>query len=98
MHIQEFLSLDRDQRRDTIVTMIADAKKKNETLNAVLRREDQRVADHIETQLDKPLKGLPIVVKDNIMLKGTICTAASKMLEDYVAPYTATTLQKLIDA
>jgi aspartyl-tRNA(Asn)/glutamyl-tRNA(Gln) amidotransferase subunit A len=45
-----------------------------------------------------PLCGLPIVVKDVLCLKGVRCTAGSRILENYIAPYNATTVQKLLDA
>lgn len=43
------------------------------------------------------LHGVPILIKDNISYKGHRLTCASKFLEDYVAPYTSTALQKLLD-
>lgn len=42
-----------------------------------------------------PLDGLPIAVKDNLCLLGTRTTAASKILGNFEAPYTATALEKL---
>jgi Asp-tRNA(Asn)/Glu-tRNA(Gln) amidotransferase A subunit family amidase len=69
MTIEQFLAHDIDTRRILIHTMIADAKEKNSNLNAVIRREDTRVTDHIEDQLTKPLGGLPLVIKDNILLE-----------------------------
>ena len=36
-------------------------------------------------------------MKDNILLQGEISSCGSKMLENYVAPYTATCLKKLED-
>lgn len=45
-----------------------------------------------------PLIGVPILIKDNIMFKGKICSSASKMLEHFVAPYNATIIDKLLDA
>ncbi|WP_188903401.1 Asp-tRNA(Asn)/Glu-tRNA(Gln) amidotransferase subunit GatA [Deinococcus aerophilus] len=45
-----------------------------------------------------PLAGLPVVIKDNLNLTGTRTTCASRMLEHYVSPYTATAVQRLISA
>jgi len=39
--------------------------------------------------------GMPISVKDNICIRNTNTTCASKILEDYVAPYDATVISKL---
>ena len=39
--------------------------------------------------------GLPIGIKDNICVKGTRTTCSSKMLENFVAPYSATVAEKI---
>lgn len=44
------------------------------------------------------LAGVPILLKDNILVKGKHCSAGSLFLKDYVAEYTSTVAQKLIDA
>jgi aspartyl-tRNA(Asn)/glutamyl-tRNA(Gln) amidotransferase subunit A len=42
-----------------------------------------------------PLAGVPLSVKDIFCVEGTPSTAASKMLENFVAPYTATPVERL---
>jgi aspartyl-tRNA(Asn)/glutamyl-tRNA(Gln) amidotransferase subunit A len=41
------------------------------------------------------LAGAPLAIKDNISIKGLRCTCGSKILENYVALYHATAIQKL---
>lgn len=45
-----------------------------------------------------PLAGIPCAFKDNMNQEGTHTTCASHMLENYVSPYTATCVQRAIDA
>lgn len=45
-----------------------------------------------------PLAGVPVAFKDNMNQMGTHTTCSSRMLEDYVSPYTATCVQRAIDA
>ena len=44
---------------------------------------------------DLPLLGVPIAVKDNICKAGVPTTAASRLLERYVPPYSATVVSRL---
>ena len=45
--------------------------------------------------VDRPLGGVPIAIKDLINVAGQPCTCASKILRSYVAPYDATVIRKL---
>ncbi len=76
---------------------------KKSNINAVIEIFD----DAIDTakQMDERIKngyrgklaGVPILVKDNILIKGKHCSAGSLFLKDYIAEYTSTVAQKLID-
>jgi aspartyl-tRNA(Asn)/glutamyl-tRNA(Gln) amidotransferase subunit A len=45
-----------------------------------------------------PLAGIPLAIKDNICREWGRTTCASKMLAEYRSPYTATCVQRLLDA
>ena len=53
---------------------------------------DEKIAQGEEVPL---LAGIPASIKDLIMTAGVRTTAASKILENYVAPYDATVIKKL---
>ena len=77
------------------------AKEKNAELNAYLELFDADDAAIASAQKridsgDAPLLcGIPLAIKDNILIEGRVASAASRMLENYVAPYDATVIEKL---
>jgi aspartyl-tRNA(Asn)/glutamyl-tRNA(Gln) amidotransferase subunit A len=59
-------------------------------------RADERIAlSEVEGHDFPELCGIPCSIKDAIMVEGQKCTAASKILENYVAPYDATVIKKI---
>lgn len=59
------------------------------------REEAKKADDMIAKGESKPLTGIPLAIKDNILIKGRIASAASKILENYRASYDATVVEKL---
>ncbi|MGI5935453.1 MAG: Asp-tRNA(Asn)/Glu-tRNA(Gln) amidotransferase subunit GatA [Oscillospiraceae bacterium] len=80
--------------------------KENREINAVITVSEERALEQarrverrlLEGQEVSPLAGVPILIKDNIMVEGVRMTCASRMLENYVAPYDASVIEKLEEA
>lgn len=89
---------------DVVSSYLKRIEVENPKLNAFLEVFDDVQASAAEAQkrIDSgsahALTGVPIAVKDNILIKGKRASAASKMLENYVATYDATAISKLKDA
>jgi aspartyl-tRNA(Asn)/glutamyl-tRNA(Gln) amidotransferase subunit A len=62
------------------------------------RAQAERVDARVRAGETLPLAGVPLAVKDNMCLLGTPTTCASRILEGWIAPYTATAVQRLLDA
>lgn len=78
--------------------VLAVIEKENAEINAYLEVYDDvieqaRAADALIAQGNiQPLTGIPISVKDNLLVKGKTATCASKILTGYVAPWDATVI------
>ncbi len=76
--------------------------KKDKEINSFLEVSDNLALDQAksvdeEAQL-KALSGVPVMVKDNILVEGFRSTAGSKILEHFKAPYNATVVEKIEEA
>src|SRR5665213_2894161 len=81
-------------------------KKKNSEINAYLEVYDNALvqASYADKAIEKfraekkdfpLLMGIPVAVKDNILVRGQIASSASKILQNYRATYDATVIEKL---
>ncbi|MBU2566076.1 Asp-tRNA(Asn)/Glu-tRNA(Gln) amidotransferase subunit GatA, partial [Patescibacteria group bacterium] len=85
--------LDQIQGMDGVLHAFLEVYEK-EALEAAERSDIRREEGNALGVLD----GIPIALKDNIMLQNKRCTAGSKMLATYNASYDATVTKKLLDA
>ena len=76
---------------------------KNKEINAYLEIFDdvlvqaQTADEMIKEGKSFPLLGIPLAIKDVILIEGRRVGAASKILENYIATYDATVIKKLKD-
>ena len=64
------------------------------TLNPKIKEQASKV-DKIKSNRKLPLKGIPLVIKDNFLTKGLRTTASSKVLDNYIPKYSATVVKLL---
>ncbi len=67
-------------------------------LNPNALAEARRVAERVRAGERLPLAGVPLAVKDNLTTQGLVTTAGSRILENFVPPYTATAVERLREA
>ncbi|MEK7604100.1 MAG: Asp-tRNA(Asn)/Glu-tRNA(Gln) amidotransferase subunit GatA [Patescibacteria group bacterium] len=71
----------------------------NEKLNAYLSVFPNSKPETLNSKPSaSPLWGVPSAIKDNILIDGTVCTAGSKILKNYISAYDATVIKKLSSA
>ena len=77
MTITDFLS--HTDKPYLLSELLTQAKKKNEHNPAVLRRDDDYIQSCQDLQFSKTVQGCPMVIKDNILLEGTVSTFGSQI-------------------
>jgi len=88
---------------ELIRTYLDKIKKENKEFNDFLNLteklalEEAKAVDDKISQREKigPLEGIPMAIKDNILVEDYEATAGSRILKDYIAPYDATVIKKL---
>ncbi len=70
-------------------------KERNEETNALLSVMEKQSEKIKNVSSELPLYGAVFAIKDNILIKGESCTAGSKLLEHYRAPFDATVIEKI---
>lgn len=94
---------------DLAKTYLKEIEAKNKELNVYLevfsdvldqaKEADRQLQNFKTSKLETPaLLGIPLAIKDNILIKGRKAGSASKILEGYVATYDATVIKKLKEA
>ena len=77
---------DKEKDVNAFVTTLCD-----EALEKAKKMDEKRKSGDIKSNL----AGIPIGIKDNLCTKGVKTTCSSRMLEDFIAPYDATVVEKL---
>jgi aspartyl-tRNA(Asn)/glutamyl-tRNA(Gln) amidotransferase subunit A len=92
--------------RELVEQALAAATRSRESLNAFIglraerARADAAAADARRAAGERrsPLDGLPLAIKDNLVEQGEPTGCASRILEGYVSPFTATVVERLSQA
>jgi len=88
--LKEYITSDNSNIQDVVDTYLETAKKFNADYFSFVRFHEDYVKTHLDQFATRPLKAAPIGIKDIILTQDYITSCGSKMLEDYVSPYSAT--------
>ena len=92
--------------RDVVESRLADIEARDPELHAfllVLADDARSAADAVDAAVAAgddpgPLAGVPVVLKDNLCVRGTPTTCGSRILEGWRPPYTATVVERIKQA
>lgn len=99
---REFLKNKQVSAKELVLYCLGKIEEKNKDINAYLEVFGDALSEAEKLNWDdfenNPLFGIPMAIKDNILIEGKICSAGSKMLQNYKASYDATAIKKLKEA
>lgn len=88
---------------EAMEAVLARIEKTEDTLHCYITLDKKRALEQAELtqkkieakELDGPLAGVPVAIKDNLCTEGMLTTCASKILENYVPAYSAEAVVQL---
>ncbi len=83
--------------KELLASFFSRIKERNKKTNALLAVYNRATQEMEEMNKNLPLYGSVFAIKDNILVEGRRCTAGSKLLEHYTAPFDATVIEKIKD-
>jgi len=88
--LKDYIASDIFKAQDVVNDYLETAKKINADYFSFVRFHPDYVQAHLDEFATRPLKAAPIGIKDIILTQDYITSCGSKMLENYVSPYSAT--------
>lgn len=101
--LSEAIKAGRITVREAVETVFAQIETKEETLHCYVTLDQEgalKQADDIQAKIEAgemtgPLAGVPMAVKDNLCTEGMLTTCSSKILHNFVPPYSAEVVLRL---
>lgn len=88
--LKDYITSDKFNAKNVVTAYLHTAKKINADYFSFVRFHEDYVQAHIDEFATRPLKAAPIGIKDIILTQDYISSCGSKILEDYISPYSAT--------
>ncbi len=93
--LKDYITNDSLYPQDTVTQYLDTAKKLNADYFSFVRFHEDYISSHLDEFASRPLKAAPIGIKDIMLTEGYITSCWSKILEDYISPYSATCILNL---
>lgn len=88
--LKEYITNDTFKAQDVVKSYLDTAKNNNADYFSFVRFHEDYIEAHLDEFATRPLKAAPIGIKDIILTQDYITSCGSKILENYVSPYSAT--------